>query len=55
MRGLMKVQVAEAYVGIISAGDLLRLQQAQVRPMTEILQQAEVRFRDGEAARNDLA
>ena len=39
---------------MISAGQLLVLQQTQVRQLTEIAQQAELKFKDGETPRTDL-
>ncbi len=53
-KALLSAQVAEAYVTVLSAGQLLALQEAQVRQLDEIAQQAELKFRDGETPRTDL-
>ena len=47
-KALLSAQVAEAYVTVLSAGQLLTLQEAQVRQLDEIARQAELRFKDGE-------
>ena len=54
-RALLAAQVAEAYVAVISAGEILRLHEAQLRQMTEIERQAQLRFKAGEIPRTDLA
>jgi TolC family type I secretion outer membrane protein len=53
-KALLSAQVAEAYVTVLSAGQLLALQGAQVRQLTEIARQAELKFKDGEAPRSAL-
>lgn len=53
-KALLSAQVAEAYVTVLSAGQLLALQEAQVRQLDEIAQQAELKFKDGETPRTDL-
>lgn len=52
-RALLSAQTAEAYVGVLNARDILALNEAQVRQMTEIARQADLRFKAGEAARTD--
>lgn len=47
-KALLSAQVAEAYVTVLSAGQLLTLQESQVRQLGEIARQAELRFKDGE-------
>ena len=47
-KALLSARVAEAYVTVLSAGQLLTLQEAQVRQLDEIARQAELRFKDGE-------
>ncbi len=53
-KALLSVQVAEAYVTVLSAGQLLSLQQALARQLTEIVRQAALKFKDGETPRTDL-
>jgi TolC family type I secretion outer membrane protein len=53
-KALLSAQVAEAYVTVLSADQLLALQEAQVRQLDEIAQQAELKFKDGETPRTDL-
>lgn len=53
-KALLSAQVAEAYVTVLSAGQLLALQQTQVRQLAEIARQAELKFKDGETPRTDL-
>jgi len=53
-RALLSAQVAEAYVTVLSADQLLALQNAQVRQLEEIASQAELKFKDGEVPRTDL-
>jgi outer membrane protein len=53
-KALLSAQVAQAYVTVLSAGQLLALQEAQVRQLAEIAQQAELKFKDGETPRTDL-
>jgi TolC family type I secretion outer membrane protein len=54
-RALLAVQAAEAYVAVLSAREILTLNEAQLRQMDEIARQAEFRFEGGETARTDLA
>jgi outer membrane protein len=53
-RALLSAQVAEAYVGVLSARELLALHEAQVAQMQEAARQADLRFTRGETARTDL-
>ena len=53
-KALLSAQVAQAYVTVLSAGQLLSLNQAQVRQLSEIVRQAELTFRDGQTPRTDL-
>jgi len=53
-KALLTSQVAEAYVTMLSADQLLTLQTAEVRQLDEIARQAELKFKDGEAPRTDL-
>jgi outer membrane protein len=53
-KALLSAQVAEAYVTVLSAGQLLSLDQMQVRELSEIVRQAELKFKDGETPRTDL-
>jgi outer membrane protein len=54
-KALLAVQAAEAYVAVLSAREILVLNEAQVRQMGEIAGQAELRFKGGETPRTDLA
>ncbi len=54
-RATLAAQVAEAYVGVLSACELLALHEAQVTQMQEVARQADLRFTRGEAARTDLS
>jgi outer membrane protein len=54
-KALLAAQAAEAYVAVLSAQEILRLNEAQVRQMDEIARQADLRFKGGETARTDLA
>lgn len=54
-RATLAAQVAEAYVGVLSARELLALHEAQVTQMQEVARQADLRFTRGEAARTDLS
>lgn len=54
-RALLAAQAAEAYASVLSAGEILRLHEAQVRQTGEISRQAELRFKGGEIARTDVA
>lgn len=54
-KALLAVQAAEAYVAVLSAREILTLNEAQLRQMDEIARQAEFRFKGGETARTDLA
>lgn len=51
---LLSAEVAGAYVGVLSAQDMLTLSRAQVVQMTTIASQAELRFKGGEIPRTDL-
>jgi len=53
-KALLTSQVAEAYVTVLSADQLLALQSAQVAQLDEIARQAELKFKDGESPRTDL-
>ncbi|MFD3262833.1 TolC family outer membrane protein [Phenylobacterium ferrooxidans] len=54
-KALLAAQAAEAYVAVLSAREILGLNEAQVRQMGEIARQAELRFKGGETARTDVA
>jgi TolC family type I secretion outer membrane protein len=54
-RALLAAQAAEAYVAVLSTREILTLNEAQVRQMSKIAEQAELRFRGGETPRTDLA
>lgn len=54
-KALLAARAAEAYVAVLSAQEILRLNDAQVRQMDEIARQADLRFKGGETARTDLA
>jgi outer membrane protein len=54
-KALLSAQVAEAYVTVVSAGELLALHSAEVRQLDEVARQAELRFKSGEIPRTDLA
>lgn len=54
-RALLAAQAAEAYVAVLSAREILALNEAQVRQMSEIAGQAQLRFKGGEIPRTDLA
>jgi TolC family type I secretion outer membrane protein len=54
-RAMLLVHTSEAYVGVLSAGELLALHQAHLRQMQEAVRQADLRFKGGETARTDLA
>jgi outer membrane protein len=54
-KALLTAQVADAYVGVLSAEEIVRLNQTQTREMEAIAGQAELKFKDGEAPRTDLA
>jgi outer membrane protein len=47
-KALLSAQVAEAYVTVLSAGQLQMLQEAQARQLSEIARQAELKFKGGE-------
>lgn len=51
---MLGAQVAAAYVGVLSAQDMLALSQAQVAQMDTIIAQAQLRFRGGEIPRTEL-
>jgi len=53
-KAMLSAQVAEAYVTVLSAGQLLSLNEAQVRELSEIVQQAQLKFKDGVTPRTDL-
>lgn len=54
-KALLAAQAAEAYVAVLSAREILSLNEAQVRQMSQIAGQAELRFKAGETPRTDLA
>ncbi len=54
-KALLAVQTAEGYVAVLSAREILVLNDAQVRQMGDIVGQAELRFKDGETPKTDLA
>jgi TolC family type I secretion outer membrane protein len=54
-KALLAAQTAEAYVNILSAREILALNEAQVRQMSQIAEQSDLRFKAGEIARTDLA
>ena len=54
-KALLSVQVAEAYVAVLTAREVLALNQAQLQQMAETVRQAELRFKGGETTRSDLA
>ena len=51
---MMSAEVAAAYVGVLSAQDMVALAQAQAQQMDTITAQAALRFKGGEIARTDL-
>lgn len=51
---LLSAQVAGAYVGVLSAQDMLALSRAQVAQMETITTQARLRFKAGEIPRTEL-
>ena len=53
-RAQLSAEVAEAYVTVLSAEQLLSLQQSQVRQLEEIAGQASLKFKDGETPRTGL-
>jgi TolC family type I secretion outer membrane protein len=53
-KALLAAQAAEAYVAVLSAREILALNEAQVRQMAEIASQAQLRFKGGETPRTDL-
>ena len=53
-RALLIAQVAQAYVGVLSADRLATLYDAQARQLEEIARQAELKFKAGEVPRTDL-
>ena len=53
-KALLSAQVAETYVTVLSAGQLLSLDEAQVRELSEIVRQAGLKFKDGATPRTDL-
>ncbi len=54
-KALLAAQTAEAYVAVLAAREILALNEAQVRQMGEIADQAQLRFKGGETPRTDLA
>ena len=54
-KALLAAQAAEAYVAVLAAREILALNEAQVRQMGEITDQAQLRFKGGETPRTDLA
>lgn len=53
-RAMLSAQVASAYVGVLTAQDMLALGQAQVIQMETIAAQAQLRFKGGEIPRTEL-
>lgn len=51
---MLSAEVAAAYVGVLSAQDMVALAQAQVQQMDTITAQAVLRFKGGEIPRTDL-
>ena len=51
---MLSAEVAAAYVGVLSAQDMVALAQAQVQQMDTITAQAALRFKGGEIPRTDL-
>lgn len=54
-RALLAAQTAGAYVGVLTAEEIVALNQAQARQLAELVRQADLRFKGGEIARTDLA
>ena len=54
-RALLAAEAAQAYVGVLSAQEMLSLHTAQMAQMEEIARQAQLRFKGGETPRTDLA
>ena len=54
-RAMLSADVAQAYVAVLSAGEILALNQAQVAQLSEIARQADLRFQAGEVPRTDTA
>lgn len=54
-KALLAAQAAEAYVAVLSAREILTLNEAQVRQMSEIANQADLKFKSGETPRTDLS
>lgn len=54
-KALLAAQAAEAYVGVLTARETLALNEAQVRQLSQIAAQAELRFKGGEIPRTDAA
>jgi len=54
-RALLSARVAEAYVAVLTARAFNALHEVQVRHLAEIEAQAELKFKDGETARTELA
>ncbi|HEY9234474.1 MAG TPA: TolC family protein, partial [Phenylobacterium sp.] len=54
-RALLSALVAEAYVAVLSARELLALHEAQVVQMQEVARQADLRFAAGETPKSDLS
>lgn len=54
-KALLAAQAAEAYIAVLAAREILALNEAQVRQMGEIADQAQLRFKGGETPRTDLA
>lgn len=55
VKTMLAAQAAETYVAVLSAQEILALNKAQVRQMSELAEQAELRFKAGETPRTDLA
>ena len=53
-RALLTAQVAQAYVGVLSANRLATMYDAQARQLEEIARQADLKFKAGEVPRTDL-
>ncbi|PHY18820.1 TolC family outer membrane protein [Caulobacter sp. BP25] len=51
---MLSAEVASAYVGVLSAQDMVALSRAQLAQMETITSQAQLRFKSGEIPRTDL-
>ena len=54
-KALLKAQAADAYVAVLTAREIQVLHAAEVRQMSEIAAQADLRFTAGDSTRTDLA